>query len=346
MTEEEAVKLLRGGRDGVLEWNRRREAGEPVPRLAKAALRDAKLGGVNLAGVELQEANLYGAYLGHANLIGAHLSRAQLGSANLSEANLTAATLLEARLKDAVLGSANLTKARLRDAILVGAALTNAKLVKADLARANMTRANLRGADCTKARFLDANLTSARVDGAKLSGANLHRIRFKREHESLYDGSDSITSFWWDRWFGWSRLRKLGDVPLFGVSWGAFILALGTINAIGALNETRFIDVIHYPVRIPHRMMLILLDTVLLVIGSSFYKWFCPGRVQEFSETQWVEQHGRPRLQYFAEDWKHRRRRVVAWVATVTGAVLGAFLVLERLYLGVKYIGAELGWWP
>ena len=45
MEREEAISLLRGGHEGVAEWNRRREAGEPIPDLSGADLSGAPHGG-------------------------------------------------------------------------------------------------------------------------------------------------------------------------------------------------------------------------------------------------------------------------------------------------------------
>ena len=67
MDVEEALALLRGGREGIREWNRRRAEGEELPSLSEA----------NLSG-----ANLSGANLGQADLV-----RADLSKANLSEAS-------------------------------------------------------------------------------------------------------------------------------------------------------------------------------------------------------------------------------------------------------------------
>jgi len=48
-------------------------------------------------------------------------------------------------------------------------------------------------------------------------------------------------------------------------------------------------------------MTFILLDTLLLVAGSTLYRFRCPERIQEFSEHQWVEEHGHPRLIYIGD---------------------------------------------
>ena len=48
MERDEALKLLRGGKDGVREWNRRRDEGEEIPELNNSSLNGAKLHFANL----------------------------------------------------------------------------------------------------------------------------------------------------------------------------------------------------------------------------------------------------------------------------------------------------------
>ena len=43
MDRDEALKLLRGGEDGVSEWNRQRDEGEEIPSLNGANFRHADL---------------------------------------------------------------------------------------------------------------------------------------------------------------------------------------------------------------------------------------------------------------------------------------------------------------
>jgi hypothetical protein len=49
MDRNEAIRLLRGGRDGVREWNERRERGEEIPDLGEADLFTAALSGPDLS---------------------------------------------------------------------------------------------------------------------------------------------------------------------------------------------------------------------------------------------------------------------------------------------------------
>jgi hypothetical protein len=109
MDRDEALKLLRGGKQGIAEWNRRREASEEIPNLGGGRLRSADLSGANLNGTNLGGANLSGADLSGANLLvatlrGANLTRANLTRADLSSADLSVADLSGADLSDAICG--------------------------------------------------------------------------------------------------------------------------------------------------------------------------------------------------------------------------------------------------
>ena len=63
MDQDEALRLHRGGAEGIKEWNQRRGAGEVIPALGRADLEGTDLGRANLGWVEFQGANLQGADL-------------------------------------------------------------------------------------------------------------------------------------------------------------------------------------------------------------------------------------------------------------------------------------------
>jgi len=73
MNNDEAARLLRGGPNGIKEWNQRREKGEKIP---------------SLQGIDLCEANLRGANLSKADLSMANLLHAQCHEAKFRHATL------------------------------------------------------------------------------------------------------------------------------------------------------------------------------------------------------------------------------------------------------------------
>jgi hypothetical protein len=157
MDRDEAIRLLKGGRDGVWEWNERRRRGEEIPDLGEADLR----------GADLVEAHLGGAHLGGADLRRAHLRRAHLIEADLRRADLSMADLSMADLRAAHLGGAHLGRADLSEADLRAAHLSEADLRRADLSMAHLDKAHLGGADlgsaiCERTVFGDVDLSEVK----------------------------------------------------------------------------------------------------------------------------------------------------------------------------------------
>jgi hypothetical protein len=73
MDRDEAIRLLKGGEDGVREWNQRRGQGEDIPALSGADLRRAVLRRAVLIGAVLRRAVLRRAVLRRAVLRRAHV---------------------------------------------------------------------------------------------------------------------------------------------------------------------------------------------------------------------------------------------------------------------------------
>src|SRR4051794_5642880 len=98
MDRLDALALLRGGPEGVAEWNRRRSAGEAIPNLARAHLVGTYLPGDEPREVYLGGADPLRADLADADLAKAHLREANLGGGALRGAHLVGADLIRADL--------------------------------------------------------------------------------------------------------------------------------------------------------------------------------------------------------------------------------------------------------
>ena len=221
-----------------------------------------------------------------------------------------------AHLEGADLSHAHLERAKLTRAHLEGANLMDAHLEGADLGMAHMEGATLYGAHMEGAKLYDAHLEGANLVDAHLEGVNLLRasitattalgVLYGPNHEAMHDDSDTIFLPSRDRHLNWGVLRRIGGLPLFEVSYGALAISIVTINAVGYLNRTQVSQWFEYPIEMPARMTWLFVSALFLGIGTTLYRLRCPERVQTFSETEWVEQHGRPRLQYLAESLKRR----------------------------------------
>lgn len=138
MTREEALRLLRGGAEGIATWN-------------------------GLQSDEVAECNISRSDLRHVDLSTAILRKANLGNSNLSMANLT-----DADLSGAVLSNVDFTNANLTGAILQGA-----RVNKANFSVANLTSTDFSGATLMYCNLSGADLTDADFSGASLLGAVL-----------------------------------------------------------------------------------------------------------------------------------------------------------------------------
>ena len=162
MDRDEALKLLKGGPEGIAEWDRLRNVGEQIPDLRGADLHSANLFGADLHSANLHSANLFGANLHSANLHSANLFGAKLRDANLSDAKFHFAHLNRARLNRANLNNAKLTDANLSGADLSGADLNQAYLIRANLSGAALSGADLSETNCGRTVFANVDLSDAR----------------------------------------------------------------------------------------------------------------------------------------------------------------------------------------
>jgi uncharacterized protein YjbI with pentapeptide repeats len=161
MTPIEALELLRSGRTGVEEFNRRRQANTHHLELTNANLGDLDLDEADLRGVDLSDAVLSGSSLRGADLRGCHLSAANLRGARLDAAKLNDCVLHEADLREASLVQADVSQAQLVGAQLAGASLVKAAADHANFSEATLTSADLSSCSAKRSKFERARLVNA-----------------------------------------------------------------------------------------------------------------------------------------------------------------------------------------
>jgi uncharacterized protein YjbI with pentapeptide repeats len=144
---ERFLELLRGGPEGVREWNALRS--EALTRAG------------NFRRADLANCDLRGANLGHH--VGSCLGGLDFEGATFEGANLIGASLYEC----------SLVKARFRGASLDGVNFAGSNLRQADFEGASLKGCTLRGSRCRGASFKNANLRKADFGGADLRGADL-----------------------------------------------------------------------------------------------------------------------------------------------------------------------------
>jgi len=163
MANPEHVKILK---KGVKEWNEWRKANPlTVPDLREAKLKGAKLWGINLHRADLSKVNLKGATLLKSNLIETNFS-----NANLEDTRLMIAEMWGAKLCDTNLNGADLRMAEIGDSDLTGVTLKNA-----NLGRANLMAADLSGADLENCVLIETNLNDTILSDTIITGITFYR---------------------------------------------------------------------------------------------------------------------------------------------------------------------------
>jgi hypothetical protein len=331
MANEEHLEILRAG---VEVWNKWRQKSNITP---------------DLRDLSANEADYRGIYFNGVDLAGAVFINVDLREANLHQANLSGATLIGTNLSSASLGQAKLNKAILVKTDLTRADLTGADLVGASLSSVDLTKANLDYASMTNSKWAEVKLNAS---------TNLKKIRFTTKHRPLEDGTDNLDIPWSLRFLQWSFIRNIGQLPLFGVSWIGLITSLLVLNNLGWWNNSFARQILLFAggtgpipghltleIPIPERLVLTVVDALLLVIGSTLYKFACPRRIQTFTEVEWVEQYGHPRLLYLAESFGHPIHRVVTLVFLMAGGLLALYLIGESIIAATQYARPVIVQW-
>lgn len=206
----------------------------------------------------------------------------------------------------------------------------------ANLVGCNFAECDMRGANLHLARLTDTHWRETRIDHK----TQLDRLRFDPTHDSISDDSDQVRLPPLDRILNWSRLRAIGRFPIFNVSWASLGLTLLVILGIGWLNDTevpqRYLGLQRFEV--PPRTVLALIGSLLLVFGSTLFHIACPIRVQEFSEAQWVEEHGHPRLLYLASSLPGKMAQATTAILTLSGGGIAIYLLGEYVVRAIRVL--------
>jgi len=305
-------------------------------------LRWAPLGKATLEGVELNSVDLSDANLTSANLKGAHIVRSTLVRTRLNYADLTGVSATGSDFRRAELNHSKLIHASLHDMEILGESVgrgafghkgynrfSDAHFEYADLTGVLMRAADLSGVHAKQAVLRDADLTNCDLRGADLSGADLTgvvlegvmlkntvlaKVMFASSHDPHIDKAEFIVLARRDRFLNWSRLKGLIR-PLLWLASISTVLHLKDIVAwltprltpngtVGQLGQFTAVD------------------AVFVLASAGLFHVLAPSTVQEYSETQWVEDHGRPRLLYLRESVAHKGQVVTlvfalaAWACT------------------------------
>lgn len=149
------LDLLRSGKKGVAQWNDNVAALRTMlESISDVDLSHAKLGGLQLGGMEWKKANLSGA----------DLANAEIHHCRFAESNCAGVSLKSAKVRASSFNGANLKSADLTNATFWGSSLKQADCSEAKLEKADLRAVDLCGTNLTGATLKDANLEQATYD--------------------------------------------------------------------------------------------------------------------------------------------------------------------------------------
>lgn len=359
-------------------------------KLERAVFDEAKLIGANLTRADLSEASFLAADLSGAKLNDARFHKNRFDGARLPAAifsegiDLSNCSFPRAYLNDCVFRRVSFKGCDLSGASLRDANCTESCFDDASLEEASLNHAALNGCSFKRSQLRGASLEAARLDHADLSGASLLESQVDAASFNKVAGLPSSLHLETvkilgqppkyletviiplvDRLVSWDRLRVVGKLPLFGVSYSALVLmpflfyllelfnnrvnqmrsAAASIEPNGASGHLAraLVDHLHSE-PVPRLSFVLFLCTIVLAIGATIYAALCPARIKEFSKGQWQDQLGRSLILYLPFSWKYRWARIACAACYAVGGAGALFVLLTKIVGALIYLaGAEVG---
>jgi hypothetical protein len=149
------------------------------------------------------------------------------------------------------------------------------------------------------------------------------------------------------KWTSWERIRRFGQLPLFGASFAILIAMPVVFYALTAYNlqisqlqnwaEQSSLENAVWITALrqapyPSLMLLALVGSVLLAGASTLFALRCPPRISEFSLERWTDEFRRPALHYLTQSWKHPRTRFACMGFYLAGGSISAFVLGVKLW--------------
>jgi hypothetical protein len=197
---------------------------------------------------------------------------------------------------------------------------------------------------------------------------DLETVRLLPAGDAMY--FETYRRRWPEYWLDWERLRGVGRLPLFGISYTALILIPIVFYGLALYNDKIELvrawaeQVIALPDHPWHRLaplvlerlhshpipslsLVLLASTILLAAASTLYTWRCPSRIKECSRDQWCDQLGRSLLHYQPLAWKERYVRLACAVCYGLGGLGAALVRGNKVWHTTLFIWEHSTWpWP
>lgn len=235
----------------------------------------------------------------HADLKACSLSCARFETVNLRQCEFSGAILEDAKfLERSVFTGCRFDRASFQDGELHNANLLHCFVRGANLSHSRLENTDLRWSDFTGARWNQALIQIATVDGADFTAPIEILGRFSATLSRITGAEKAKYGRWFDR-CSWALVRKVGAIPLFGVSYFAILAIVLWAGAIEwynhqvralknseAASESAWVEQLQL-LPAPSDLGYMLVAILILAAGATVYRFRCPDIIKDHAESQW-----------------------------------------------------------
>lgn len=357
--QQEHVDIVIQGVESVNKWRAKHS------KIDVLDLANTDLSGKSFAGIKFGPVSLENAQLAGATFDDCVLHEANLRNSKVQNSVFTKVQFDRAKLDDADFSHANFKDCNFAGAGIEGTGFAYAKFVRchfstkfirADLANSQFINCNFEGGrfrecDVSQTRFHGTNLTQIRIERL----LNVHTCKgledaVRAAEDGQNEGIESCEVPWHARLLGWERIRAVGKLPVFGISYFAIIAIPVGMYAIARYNH--FVDFVvsvqqstgglddgafgshissPYHIQTPSQMLYALVSAIALAVASTLYHFVCPDRIKEFTREQWTNQLGKQLIQYLPYSWRHQSVRWLCIGLYAVGGTLGLWVLVTKM---------------
>lgn len=329
-----------------------------------ADLRNSNLTNAKFSKCNFSDANISNSILKNSNFFNCEMTKV-----NLTKSDLSFATFQGGNLNYGVFEKVNFFEGKLYNNIEAlglyfkntnaNNSLFSGKFHQSNFCNCDFSKAYFQGTDFKDSNFCKCTFHKTKLDGPSFedckgltSSFGLQTIILANK-DANYIETIKIPPL--DRIFSWENLRTIGKLPLFGISYSLLIsipifyfciafyndkisiihewASLEMLNQSSIFKNIALIVTNNLKIQtLPNNSLVLLISTIFLAIASTFYAFFCPSRIKEFSKEKWRDQLRQSLLFYLPLSWKHRSIRIITSLCYFLGGTGVLFVLSKKIF--------------
>lgn len=289
----------------------------------------------------------------HADLKGCSLSYARFEAVNFRQCEFSGAILEHANfLKRRGFDDCRFNGAWLQHATFEHVDLLHCFLCGANLSRSKLEHMDLSRSDFTGVRWNQAFIDIATVDEAIFAAPVEILGRFSATLSRIAGAEKAKYGRWFDR-CSWALVRKVGAIPLFGISYLAILAIMLWAGAIEWYNhqvqalknseaafESAWVEQLHL-LPAPSDLGYMLIAILILAAGATVYRFRCPDIIKEHTVTEWQYVHAHEVMIYHLHSYSRFWWRWISGVCYAVGGTWVSWHVAVRVWRALRFLFSQ-----